>query len=60
MKYSEVKKLLKRMAAIWITRDQNTRCGTAQSQASFPVGRHNGEDCPKGTLNANLKNAGLI
>jgi len=60
MKYSELKRLLKQYGCykygeggsheIWFSPITNKK---------FPVGRHNSDDVPIGTLNAILKQAGI-
>ena len=60
MKYSELKKLLSKDGCY--KTDEGSRHElwfSPKTNKTFPVGRHNTEDVPKGTLFAILKQAGL-
>jgi len=60
MKYSELKKLLRKNGC-WLESEGSRHeiWYSPKTGLYFPVGRHNSDDCPKGTLNSILKDAGL-
>ena len=60
MKYSELKRFLKKNGC-WFDHEGGGHeiWYSSKSDQYFSVGRHNKEDCPKGTLNSILKDAGL-
>jgi predicted RNA binding protein YcfA (HicA-like mRNA interferase family) len=60
MKYSELRKILE-SAGCYIKRNGGNHDWfySPISQKSFPVGRHNSQEVPNGTLNSILKEAGL-
>jgi len=60
MKYSELKRLLRKNGCRFD--HEGTRHEMWYSPITglyFPVGRHDKKDCPKGTLDSILKDAGL-
>ena len=60
MKYSELKKKLKKNGCRFDHEGANHEMWYSPiTGLYFPVGRHNTEDCPKGTLNSILNDACL-
>ena len=60
MKYSELKKLLRQSGCYKESEGSNHEIWySPMTSKTFPVGRHNTEDVPKGTLNAILKQSGM-
>lgn len=60
MKYSELKKLLKENGCCLLMEGKRHEIWKSKiTGEEFPVGRHNTEDVPKGTLSSILKSAGL-
>jgi predicted RNA binding protein YcfA (HicA-like mRNA interferase family) len=60
MKYSELKKILTQNGCYKAREGTNHEIWfSPMTNGSFPVGRHNSEEVPKGTLHAILKQAGI-
>ena len=60
MKYSELKKLLKKRGCRFDHEGKKHEIWFSPITGRiFPVSRHDSEDCPAGTLNSILKDAGL-
>ena len=60
MKYSELKKKLMREGCYKAEEGSRHELWfSPKTNKMFPVGRHNSEDVPKGTLNSILKQSGL-
>ena len=60
MKYSELKKFLRKNGCRFDHDGGNHEIWySPKTGGEFPVGRHNSEDCKKGTLASILKQSGL-
>ena len=60
MKYGELKRLLKKNGCrLENEGSKHEMWYSPKTGLYFPVGRHDSEDCPKGTLNSILRDAGL-
>jgi len=60
VKYSELKKKLTKEGCYKTEEDSRHELWfSPKTNKVFPVGRHNSEDVPKGTLNSILKQSGL-
>jgi len=60
MKYSELKKLLRKNGCYKNSEGANHEIWySPKTKKTFPVGRHNTEDVPKGTFNAILSQSGI-
>lgn len=60
MKYSELKKLLKKNGCYLVREGKNhEQWFSPKTEKTFSVSRHNNEDAKSGTLNSILKDAGL-
>jgi mRNA interferase HicA len=60
MKYSELKKKLKESGCYLLEEGKRHEIWKSNvTGEEFPIGRHNTEEVPKGTLNTILKSAGL-
>ena len=60
MKYSELKRLLKQNGCYKVGENgPHEKWFSPISNKTFPVGRHDGNEVPIGTLNAIVKQAGL-
>lgn len=60
MKYSEVKKLLKKNGCYILREGTNHEMWySPKTGKTFPVSRHNSQDAKSGTLKSILKDAGL-
>jgi predicted RNA binding protein YcfA (HicA-like mRNA interferase family) len=60
MKYSEIKKLLRKNGCYFLRDGGKHEIWYSPITGNkFQVGRHNTQDCKKGTLNAILSEAGL-